>query len=66
MSKQVALAFCKRTIARCLKFSKSGVSCFSDPALREIVYAPPPQFSEMELLSGVNPAAANGKALESC
>lgn len=66
MSKQVALAFCKRTLARFHKFRDSGISCFSEPALREIVYAPPPRFSEMELLSGVNPAAANGKALESC
>ena len=61
VSKQVALAFCKRTLIRCRKFEDSGISCFSEPALREIVYAPPPQFSEMELLSGVNPAAANGK-----
>ncbi|XP_041992048.1 uncharacterized protein LOC121742961 isoform X1 [Salvia splendens] len=57
--KQVALAFCKRTLIRCRKFEDSGISCFSEPALREVVYAPPPQFSEMELLSGVNPAAAN-------
>ncbi|KAL1544449.1 hypothetical protein AAHA92_21300 [Salvia divinorum] len=59
VSKQVALAFCKRTLIRCRKFEDSGISCFSEPAIREIVYAPPPQFSEMELLSGVNPAAAN-------
>ncbi|XP_042043167.1 uncharacterized protein LOC121788581 isoform X1 [Salvia splendens] len=59
VSKQVALAFCKRTLIRCRKFEDSGISCFSEPALREIVYAPPPQFSEKELLSGVNPAAAN-------
>ncbi|KAL1557763.1 hypothetical protein AAHA92_08306 [Salvia divinorum] len=59
VSKQVALNFCKRTLIRCLKFEDSGISCFSEPALREVVYAPPPKFSEMELLSGVNPAAAN-------
>ncbi|XP_057803647.1 uncharacterized protein LOC131018971 isoform X2 [Salvia miltiorrhiza] len=59
VSKQVALAFCKRTLIRCRKFEDSSISCFSEPALREIVYAPPPQFSEMELLSGVNPAATN-------
>ncbi|KAH6756497.1 hypothetical protein C2S53_002248 [Perilla frutescens var. hirtella] len=59
VSKQVALAFCKRTLARCQKFQDSGISCFSEPALREIVYASPPQFTEMELLPGVNLAAAN-------
>ncbi|KAG6417371.1 hypothetical protein SASPL_119525 [Salvia splendens] len=56
VSKQVALNFCKRTLIRCLKFEDSGISCFSEPALREVVYAPPPKFSEMDLL---NPASAN-------
>lgn len=59
MSKQVALAFCRRVLAKCHKFEDSGISCFSDPALRDIVYAPPRQFTEMELL----PAAAKGKHL---
>ncbi|KAI3458839.1 hypothetical protein Pfo_015502 [Paulownia fortunei] len=59
VSKQVALAFSKRTLARCRKFEDSGASCFSEPALREIVYAAPPQFAETELISGVNLAVAN-------
>ncbi|PIN14871.1 hypothetical protein CDL12_12521 [Handroanthus impetiginosus] len=59
VSKQVALGFAKRTLARCRKFEESGASCFSDPALREIVYAPPPRFPETELLSGVNLPVAN-------
>ncbi|KAL3649735.1 hypothetical protein CASFOL_006138 [Castilleja foliolosa] len=49
--KQVALAFTKRTLARCHKFENSGASCFSEPAFREIVYAAPPRFPETELLS---------------
>ncbi|KAK6144664.1 hypothetical protein DH2020_021484 [Rehmannia glutinosa] len=31
VSKQVALGFAKRTLARCRKFEDSGASCFSDP-----------------------------------
>lgn len=59
----VALAFCKRALAKCRKFEDSGISYFSEPALREIVYASPRQFTKMELLPGVNLAAANGKHL---
>ncbi|GFP97273.1 hypothetical protein PHJA_001871400 [Phtheirospermum japonicum] len=59
VSKQVALAFSKRTLARCHKFEDSGASCFSEPAFREIVYAAPPRFAETELLSFVNPAVVN-------
>ncbi|KAJ6983951.1 hypothetical protein NC653_022235 [Populus alba x Populus x berolinensis] len=32
-SRQVALAFIKRTLARCHKFEDTGSSCFSEPAL---------------------------------
>ncbi|KAL3838187.1 hypothetical protein ACJIZ3_022778 [Penstemon smallii] len=60
VSKQVALAFARRTLARCQKFEDSGISCFSEPALRDIVYAAPPRFDESELLTGPNLALANG------
>ncbi|KAI3470617.1 hypothetical protein Pfo_027280 [Paulownia fortunei] len=53
VSKQVALAFAKRTLARCRKFEDSGASCFSEPALRDIIFAAPPQFDEAELLTGI-------------
>lgn len=39
--KHVALAFGRRTLARCRKFGKSGVSCFNMTPLREILFAPP-------------------------
>nr|XP_043632157.1 uncharacterized protein LOC122603503 isoform X2 [Erigeron canadensis] len=38
--KHVALAFGRRTLAKCRKFGKSGVSCFNVPPLRDILYAP--------------------------
>lgn len=38
--KQVALAFGRRTLARCRKFAKSGISCFNVPTLRDVLFAP--------------------------
>ncbi|KAK4382565.1 hypothetical protein Sango_2859500 [Sesamum angolense] len=64
VSKQVALAFAKRTLARCRKFEESGAICFSEPAFREIVYAAPPRFAE-KLLSGVNlPVCNDGSSVD--
>ncbi|KAK6135917.1 hypothetical protein DH2020_030335 [Rehmannia glutinosa] len=59
--KQVALAFIKRTLARYHKFKDSGASCFSEPALREIISATSvsPQFAETGLISGVKLALVN-------
>ncbi|XP_047979781.1 uncharacterized protein LOC125221631 isoform X3 [Salvia hispanica] len=59
VSKQVALAFARRTLARCQKFQDSGASCFSDPALRDVIFATPPRFNETELLNGGSLAVAN-------
>ncbi|XP_026427511.1 uncharacterized protein LOC113323422 isoform X1 [Papaver somniferum] len=39
VSKQAAMAFVKRTIARCRKSENTGKSCFSEPALRNIVFS---------------------------
>ncbi|XP_051142771.1 uncharacterized protein LOC127259459 isoform X2 [Andrographis paniculata] len=65
VSRQMALAFVKRTLARCNKFEASGTSCFSEPPLRDVVSAPPPQFSETELLSFENGQLMNkGKKKE--
>ncbi|KAJ4846756.1 hypothetical protein Tsubulata_010242 [Turnera subulata] len=41
VSRQVALGFVKRTIARCRKFEETGVSCFSEPALQEVIFSMP-------------------------
>ncbi|XP_072979325.1 uncharacterized protein [Typha angustifolia] len=40
VSKQLALAFAKRTLARCHKFEQTGQSCFDEPTLRNIICAP--------------------------
>ncbi|KAF9598756.1 hypothetical protein IFM89_031424 [Coptis chinensis] len=41
ISKQTALAFAKRTIKRCKKLEETGKSCFSEPALRDLIFSAP-------------------------
>ncbi|XP_039132939.1 uncharacterized protein LOC120269999 isoform X2 [Dioscorea cayenensis subsp. rotundata] len=41
VSKQLAMAFAMRTLARCKKFEETGQSCFSEPSLHEVISAPP-------------------------
>lgn len=41
VSKQLALAFMKRTLDRCRKFEDTGKSCFSEPAFRDVILAGP-------------------------
>ncbi|XP_009390026.2 uncharacterized protein LOC103976520 isoform X5 [Musa acuminata AAA Group] len=41
VSKQLALAFAKRTIARCHRFEETGRSCFSEPTLRDVILSAP-------------------------
>ncbi|KAL8518189.1 hypothetical protein ACS0TY_009527 [Phlomoides rotata] len=57
--KQAALGFAKRTLARCRKYEVTGKSCFSEPPLRDIIFAPPPRFDETEMLTGANLTVAN-------
>lgn len=64
VSKQVALAFARRTLARCKKYEDCGVSCFNEPALRDIIFAPP-QIIEAEPLAGGGLAGAKPKLLYS-
>ncbi|XP_057471533.1 uncharacterized protein LOC130760299 isoform X2 [Actinidia eriantha] len=48
VSKQVALGFAKRSLARCQTFDDSGTSCFNEPALRDAIFAAPPHGFEAE------------------
>ncbi|PON33076.1 spectrin beta chain, brain [Parasponia andersonii] len=54
--KQVAVGFMKRTLARCQRFEDTGKSCFSEPALRDAIYAVPPRESDPELTSRLGSA----------
>lgn len=40
VSTQFALAFIKRTLARCRRYEETGVSCFSEPTLQNIMFSP--------------------------
>ncbi|CAI9773973.1 unnamed protein product [Fraxinus pennsylvanica] len=63
VSKQSALAFAKRTLSRCQKFEDLGASCFTEPAIRDIVYAAPPRVNEPAPLPDANLSVANGSLL---
>ena len=39
--KQVAMGFIERTLVRCKKFELTGQSCFSEPALQNVLFAVP-------------------------
>ncbi|CAN8252580.1 unnamed protein product [Cochlearia groenlandica] len=41
VTRQVALGFIRRTVSRCRKFEETGLSCFADPALQDILFASP-------------------------
>ncbi|CAM8949070.1 unnamed protein product [Rhodiola kirilowii] len=41
ISRQIALPFVKRTLARCHNFEAFGKSCFGDPSIRDILAAHP-------------------------
>ncbi|CAL4896157.1 unnamed protein product [Urochloa decumbens] len=51
-AKQLALAFAKRTLARCQKFDETGKSCFSEPSLWSVLSAPLPS-SDAKSTEGV-------------
>lgn len=64
--KQVALAFARRTLARCQKFEDSGISCFSEPPLRDIIFAAPPRDNDTEpKSSSLSLAVASNRLLGS-
>lgn len=41
VSKQVAMGFIERTLARCKNFELTGRSCFSEPTLQNVLFAAP-------------------------
>ncbi|XP_038688946.1 uncharacterized protein LOC119988101 isoform X2 [Tripterygium wilfordii] len=51
VSRQVALVFMKRTLARYHRFEDTHKSCFSEPALQDIIFAAPPRANDAESTS---------------
>ncbi|XP_008461585.2 uncharacterized protein LOC103500151 isoform X1 [Cucumis melo] len=42
VSKSAARSLMQRTLARCHKFEDTGISCFNEPALQDIIFSTPP------------------------
>ncbi|KAK8503526.1 hypothetical protein V6N13_094647 [Hibiscus sabdariffa] len=59
VSKQVALAFVKRTVDRCQKFDQTGKSCFSEPALQDIMFSAPPCSNEAKSVDCIGSGTAS-------
>ncbi|XP_076926725.1 uncharacterized protein LOC143590006 [Bidens hawaiensis] len=64
--KQAALAFGKRTLARCHKFENSGTSCFNEPPFHDILSAPVARTNPSldEALPKTGPSSNRGRKKE--
>nr|XP_029117254.1 uncharacterized protein LOC105033855 isoform X3 [Elaeis guineensis] len=58
VSKQLALAFAKRTLARCQKFEQTGRSCFSEPAFCDVIFAAPHNSIDAKYADGITSGTA--------
>ncbi|XP_020529611.1 uncharacterized protein LOC18444914 isoform X2 [Amborella trichopoda] len=63
IAKHAALAFAKRTLARCRKYEDTGRSCFSEPAFRDGILFPPLLGNDATYLGDGNPANLDTEAL---
>ncbi|KAK7263396.1 hypothetical protein RJT34_30985 [Clitoria ternatea] len=48
VSKQVAQAFLKRTLGRCKRYEEAGISCFNEPTIQNILFAPLPRENDAQ------------------
>lgn len=62
--RQVALAFVKRTLARCLKFEETGKSCFADPALQDILFSSSPYNNDTKSVDCIGSGTASNTCNE--
>ncbi|XP_022990203.1 uncharacterized protein LOC111487166 [Cucurbita maxima] len=63
VSKQVASSFMKRTLARCRRFEDTQKSCFSEPALRDILTRPSNRI-DADVMNGSFPGEAYHSGLQ--
>ena len=54
VSKQLAMAFAKRTLAICQKFEETGQSCFSEPILRDALFSQPVHDNDANITDGMS------------
>ncbi|XP_044505584.1 uncharacterized protein LOC123225582 [Mangifera indica] len=66
VSRQVAMAFVKRTLARCRKFEDTGFSCFSEPALLDVLFSAPPCSSDAKSADYVGSGTTSNTYNEVC
>ncbi|KAE8037432.1 hypothetical protein FH972_010019 [Carpinus fangiana] len=64
VSKHVALAFVKRTLARCRKFEDTGASCFSEPALQDVLFSVSPCNNDTKSVDCVGSGTASNTCNE--
>ncbi|KAL5765499.1 hypothetical protein ACOSP7_016116 [Xanthoceras sorbifolium] len=64
VSKQVALPFIKRTLARCRQFEDTGRSCFSEPALQDVLFSTPPGSNDAKSIDCVGSGTASNTCNE--
>lgn len=64
VSKQVALAFVKRTLARCRNFEDTGNGCFSEPALQDVIFSLPPCNNDAKSVDCVGSGTASNTCNE--
>ncbi|XP_050205621.1 uncharacterized protein LOC126655455 isoform X2 [Mercurialis annua] len=64
VSRQVALAFIKHTLARCRKFEETGSSCFSEPALQEVIFSTPSSNNDAKSVDNVGSGTASNTCNE--
>lgn len=68
VSKQVALAFVKRTLGRCKRYEEADINCFSEPTLQNIMFAPPSRENDAQpadcIVSGTASNTCNKVSLQ--
>ncbi|KAI6669823.1 hypothetical protein NL676_004708 [Syzygium grande] len=64
VSKQVALAFIKRTLARYQKYEDTGISCFCEPGLQEILFAPLSSSNDAKSVECVGSGTASNTCID--
>ncbi|GMI74316.1 SAGA complex subunit 1 [Hibiscus trionum] len=64
VSKQVALAFIKRTLDRCRKFEQTGNSCFNEPALQDVMFSVQPSSNEAKTVECIGSGTASNTCNE--
>ncbi|XP_022729015.1 uncharacterized protein LOC111284573 isoform X2 [Durio zibethinus] len=64
VSKQVALAFVRRTLDRCRKYEQTGSSCFNEPALQDVMFSVPPCGNEAKSVDCIGSGTASNTCNE--